>query len=110
MTPLTPTATMMTSLASSSLLASLTLLLLLALLSLLALSSMFFALVALVFIGPTSRVVLVRLKANLESSSFIPLYKQVQTCSGLALVQTGSNLFKLDLYKHVWNSEFFSVL
>ena len=107
MTPLTPTATMMMSLALSSL----TLLMsLLALLSLLALSSTFFALVALVFICPTSRVVLVRLKANLESSSFIPLYKQVQTCSGLALVQTGSNLFELDLYKHVWHSEFCSVL
>ena len=63
-----------------------------------------------VFIGPTSRVVLVRLKPNLESSCFIPLSKQVQTGSGLALAQTGSNLFELDMYKHVWHSEFCSVL
>ena len=79
---------------------------------LLGLSSLstFFALVALVFIGPTSRVVLVRLKANLENSCFIPLSKQVQTGSGLALAQTGSNLFELDMYKHVWHSEFCSVL
>ena len=68
------------------------------------------ALVALVFIGPTSRVVLVRLKPNLESSCFIPLSKQVQTGSGLALVKTGLNLFELDMYKHVWHSEFCSVI
>ena len=68
------------------------------------------ALVALVFIGPTSRVVLVRLKPNLENSCFIPLSKQVQTCSGLALAHTGSNLFELDMYKHVLHSEFCSVL
>ena len=68
------------------------------------------ALVAPIFIGPTSRVVLVRLKANLENSCFIPLSKQVQTGSGLALAQTGSNLFELDMYKHVWHSEFCSVL
>ena len=57
------------------------------------------ALEALTFVGPTCTVVLLRLKANLENSCFIPLYKQVQTCSGLALVQTGSNLFESDLYK-----------
>ena len=57
------------------------------------------ALVALVFIGPTSKVVLVRLKPNLESSCFIPLSKQVQSGSGLALAHTGSNLFELDMYK-----------
>ena len=52
----------------------------------LAALSTFFALVALVFIGPTLRVFLVRLKPNLENFSFIPLSKQVQTCSELALV------------------------
>ena len=83
---------------------------LLTLMALLALSSTFFDLVALVFIGPTSRVILVRLKTNLENSCFIPLSKQVQTGSGLALAQTGSNLFELDMYKHVWHSEFCSVL
>ena len=60
--------------------------------------------VALVFICPTSRVVLVRLKANLENFCFIPLSKQVRTCSGLALVQTGSNLFELNMYIQVWHS------
>ena len=57
------------------------------------------ALVPLIFIGPTSRVVLVRLKPNLESFCFIPLSKQVQAGSGLALAQTGSNLFELEMYK-----------
>ena len=68
------------------------------------------ALIALVSVGPTYRVGLVRLKANLEISCFIPLSKQIQTGSGLALAQTGSNLFELDMYKHVWHSEFYLVL
>ena len=39
------------------------------------------ALVALIFIGPTSRVVLVRLKANPENSCiYIISFGQVQTC------------------------------
>ena len=56
------------------------------------------ALASLVIIGPTWRVVLLRLKPNLNSSYFKPVSKELQTGSGLALAKTGSNLCELEIY------------